>query len=181
MPIIVRGVLDKARDVDSAIALLKKIPHTTACNYSLLDKSGKMAVVEVSSGTILVRTNTGGASFLSATNHFQLTPNRTEEVKVFPNSLRRQKAIEHFHHMNPRADSDTIFRFMGDPQNGPAMSNYSMVLGTMWTIMYLPEKNEMIIRIGLNGEKKSFTIGQKKEAVIKGNLVDLPPCLRDYL
>ncbi len=180
MPIIVRGILDKTKDVNSAIALLKKLPHTTACNYSLLDKSGKMAVVEVASGNISVRENSQQNAFLTATNHFQMINNKTEKVKVMPNSLRRQKSIEEFHKNNPEADMETIFSFMGNPLKGPAMSNYSSMLGTMWTIAYIPDKKEMDIRIGLNGEKKAFHIGQKKETILKGNLIDLPPTFWDY-
>ncbi len=181
MPIIVRGVLDKANDVNSAISLLKKLPHTTACNYSLLDKSGRMAVVEVASGNISVRENSGKDSFLTSTNHFQMNSNKSENVKVMPNSIRRQKSIEKFHKENPEANMDDIFNFMSDSQEGPAMRNYSSVLGTMWTIVYIPEKKEMIIRIGLNGDKKTFNINQKKETILKGNLTDLPPKLSDYL
>ncbi len=180
MPIIVRGVLDKAKDVNSAISLLKKLPHTTACNYSLLDKTGKMAVVEVASGTILVREKSGQDAFLTATNHFQLISNKTENVKVLPNSLRRRRSIEEFHKKYPEADIDAIFSFMGNSREGPAMNNYSLILGTMWTIVYIPQKKEMIIRIGLSGDKKSFHIGHKRETILKGNLIDLPPKLSDY-
>ncbi len=181
MPIIVRGILDKAVDVQSAVLLLRELPHTTACNYSLLDQKGEMAIVEVSSGGIEVRRGSTQDNFLVATNHFQDISNEEENVKVLPNSLRRQKSIEGFHSENPEANIDAIFDFMGDTEKGPAMNNYSSMLGTLWTIVYVPCKRKMIIRVGLSGEKKSFSVGRRYDAVLKGDLMDRPPKFRDYL
>ena len=179
MPIIVRGVLDKATDVQSATDLLTHIPHTTPCTYALIDKTGSMAVVEVSANNIKVRKNSS-VNYLTATNHFQALSNEMEKVRVLPNSIRRQKSIESFHDKNPSADIDSIFNFFGDTINGPAMNNYSSLLGTLWTIIYLPEKNKMIFRVGLDGEKNTFTINQKREGKFKGILKDRPPKASDY-
>jgi len=180
MPIIVKGILDKAKDVDSAIDLLKRLPHTTPCNYALIDRSGKIAVVEVASKSIRVRRGSKQNKFLTATNHFQLISNQKEEIKVMPNSLRRQKSIEGFNRKSPKASIDNVFNFMGNKEKGPAMSNYSSMLGTVWTIVYIPEEKKMVIRIGLTGDQKSFSVGQKSGEPVKGKLIDLPPKLSDY-
>ncbi len=139
-----------------------------------------MAVVEVGADKISVRKSSGNSRFLTAANHFQSLSNKTEKVNVLPNSLKRVKKIEAFYRKNPDADIDSVFSFMGNSEDGPALSNYSLLLGTMWTIVYLPQKQEMIIRLGLNGDKKNFSPGQKKEAELKSNLKDLPPRFSDY-
>ena len=179
MPVIVRGVLDKAADVQSATDLLTHIPHTTPCNYALIDKAGNMAVVEVSANRVEVRKNSS-VNYLTATNHFQALSNEMEKVRVLPNSIRRQKSIESFHDKNPSAGTDLIFNFFGDTVNGPAMNNYSNLLGTLRTIIYLPRQNKMIIRVGLDGEKRTFSVNQKWEGKLKGILKDRPPKLSDY-
>jgi predicted choloylglycine hydrolase len=181
MPIIVRGILDKAGDVQSAISLLRELPHTTACNYALVDKKGEMAVVEVASGGIEVRRNSSRDNFLAATNHFQMVSNKEEDIRVLPNSLRRQRAIEEFHSENPEANKDAIFGFMRDTEKGPAMNNYSSMLGTLWTIVYIPYERQMIIRVGLSGDRKSLFVNRRYDAVLKGNLIDRPPKFSDYL
>jgi len=181
MPIVVKGILDKAKDVDSAIDLLKRLPHTTPCNYALIDKSGKMAVVEVASKSIRVRRDSAQNKFLTATNHFQLISNQEEDIKIMPNSLRRQKSIEDFNRKSQNASIETVFNFMGNKEEGPAMSNYSTMLGTVWTIVYIPEEKKMVIRIGLTGDQKSFSVGQKSGEPVNGNLIDIPPRLSDYL
>ena len=179
MPVIIRGVLDKAADVQSAIDLLTHVPHTTPCNYALIDKTGSMAVVEVSVNNIKVRKKSS-VNYLTATNHFQAFSNETEKVRVLPNSIRRQKSIETFHDKNPSADVDSIFNFFGDTVNGPAMSNYSILLGTIRTIVYLPRQNKMIFRVGLDGEKKTFAVNEKWEGTLRGVLKDRPPKASDY-
>ena len=179
MPVIVRGVLDKAVDVQSAIDLLTHVPHTTPCNYALIDKVGSMAVVEVSANNIKVRKNSS-INYLTATNHFQALSNEMEKVRVLPNSIRRQKSIENFHDKNPSAGIDSIFNFFGDTVNGPAMNNYSIMLGTLRMIVYLPKQNKMIFRVGLDGAKKTFTVNQKWEGKLRGILKDHPPKASDY-
>ncbi|WP_442602009.1 C45 family autoproteolytic acyltransferase/hydolase [Paenibacillus sp. KN14-4R] len=74
---IVRYLLEKARNVEEAISLLRSLPISTAQNIILADKSGEMAVVECCSQRIVVRRPENEDNFLIATNQF-MDPSMSE-------------------------------------------------------------------------------------------------------
>ncbi|HPJ36037.1 MAG TPA: C45 family autoproteolytic acyltransferase/hydrolase [Spirochaetota bacterium] len=180
IPVIVRGVLERAADVDSAVRILKQVPHTTPVNYALADKSGNIAVVEVSPPKVVVRKDHSSKGFLTAANHFQSLDNKEEGVSVMPNSKRRVKAVEGFQACNPDAGFRDVLNFMGRVKNGPAMENYSLMMGTLWSIVYLPQSCKMIIRVGLKGEPFMAGFSERAPLKIKGTIKDRPPELKDY-
>jgi hypothetical protein len=65
--VIVRLVLDQCASTAEAVAMLRRLPHAMAYNYSLLDADGVAAVVEAVPGSVAVRTG----PWLACTNHFQ--------------------------------------------------------------------------------------------------------------
>lgn len=77
--LLYRSVLEKCRDVDEAIELLKQLPKQTPNNLMLMDASGNRAVVEINPPGIIVRRGRAGEALLS-TNHQRgqnyATPNR---------------------------------------------------------------------------------------------------------
>lgn len=180
MPIIVRGVLETAVNVQSAIDILMRVPHTTPAGYALADKSGNIAVVEVSPPRVVVRENHSSRGFLIATNHFQKLSNDAEGVHVMPNSERRNKVVAHFQSRKPDAPYRDVLSFMGRVRQGPAMDNYSMMLGTLWTIIYLPQTQEMVIRVGLEGKPTKVGFSQLAPITISGTMKDRPPDISDF-
>jgi predicted choloylglycine hydrolase len=181
IPIIVRGLLEEAADVDSAVEIIKQVPHTTPANYALGDKSGSIAVVEVSPPKVVVRKEHSPQGFLTAANHFQSLDNGAEGVRVMPNSERRQETVERFQANNPDVDAKDVLGFMGRVENGPAMENYALMMGTLWSIIYLPQTEEMHIRIGLNGEPFILGVSETAPLTMTGTITDRPPKISDYL
>ena len=68
-PLVVRLLLDKCADVDEAIKLATRIPHLKSMTYLLADKSGRMAVLEVTIDKIQVRQPSN--DYIIITNQFQ--------------------------------------------------------------------------------------------------------------
>lgn len=67
---IVRYLLEKARNVQEAIHLLQELPLSTAQNIILADRSGDMAVVECCAQSIVTRRPKPYQCFIIATNQF---------------------------------------------------------------------------------------------------------------
>lgn len=67
---VVRYLLEKARNVQEGIHLLQELPLSTAQNIILADRSGAMAVVECCAQGIVVRKPEPGQPFIVATNQF---------------------------------------------------------------------------------------------------------------
>lgn len=66
--LLYRTVLEKCRNVDEAIELLKNSPTQTANNLMLMDADGNRAVVEINPPGMMVRKGRDGEALLS-TNH----------------------------------------------------------------------------------------------------------------
>jgi predicted choloylglycine hydrolase len=65
--LMIRIVLDQCSTTDEAVEMFRRLPHAVAYNYSILDASGRAAVVEAMPGAFYARRG----SALACTNHFQ--------------------------------------------------------------------------------------------------------------
>ena len=128
-----------------------------------------------------MRKDHSSQGFLTAANHFQSLNNEEEDVRIMPNSKRRIKAVERFQTSNPDANIKDVLSFMGQVKNGPAMENYSLMMGTLWSIIYLPQTGEMLIRIGLKGKPFIAGIPERAPLTITGTIKDRPHEISDYL
>ena len=97
-----------------------------------------------------------------------------------PNSERRIQAVERFQTNNPDANFKDVLSFMGQVKNGPAMENYSLMMGTLWSIIYLPQTGEMLIRIGLKVKPFIVEVSKTEPLTITGTIKDRPSEISDY-
>ena len=70
---LVRYILENCKTVNEGIEALKRLPIASSCNIMLVDKSGKMAVVECNPLEIHIRSsekNKNGEKFIITVNHF---------------------------------------------------------------------------------------------------------------
>lgn len=178
MPIIVRGILDKARNTNEAVALFKKIPHASPYSYAIIDQKGDLAVVEASPDQVIVRRDIKRNNFLSATNHFVKQSNSANKVRIFENSIKRTTAMKNIRNAGLDQNTNSLFSFFGDSQKGPAMHKYSSLFGTLWTVIYEPRKKVMHIRAGTNGQRASLSIKHSKQIKLTAFLQDNPEPLK---
>lgn len=69
--LMVRMVLERCKTVQEALVLLKELPSITSHNIMLMDKSGDMAVYEMSAEHRAIRRPEDGANYMISVNHFQ--------------------------------------------------------------------------------------------------------------
>jgi len=171
MPVLVRGVLDRARNTEEAIRLLQTIPHSSTYNYGIVDAAGRTAIVETTPEEVTVRRGKRNG-FLATTNHFQSLSNKKHQVRVFKNSLKRLERLEGLHASNPRNDARKLFAFFGNSETGIAMHHYSGIFGTLWTVMYEPKSRSMRIRAGTDGATGIYTVGSFRFRELNATLRD---------
>lgn len=137
--LLVRRVLDSCATTAEAIHFLRRTPHVTQNNYSLLDAGGVAAVVEAGAGAVAVR----GGDWLACTNHFQSPQLRRLNRRV-AHSIDRLPPLERW---AARAlSAEQTFKALNFPAS-PAFHNYGNAQ-TLHTIVAEPGKRRLLIGIG---------------------------------
>ncbi len=139
-PIIVRAVLDKAKSVDEAIDIVKKISHSVGSNFLIADKSGMAAVVEMSPfnhfSIRYLKDSKGG--FLLTTNHFLNSETRYNNKQIMPNSFERIHIIARLiqAQKTPLEERHIINMLRSKRPDGVFVNNYSVGFGTLYSGIY---------------------------------------------
>lgn len=137
--LLVRRVLDSCARTAEAIGLLRRTPHVTQNNYSLLDAGGVAAVVEAGAGAVAVR----GGDWLACTNHFQSPQLRRLNRRV-AHSIDRLPPLEDW--AARELSAEQTFKALNFPAS-PAFHNYGNAQ-TLHTIVAEPVKRRLLIGIG---------------------------------
>ena len=139
-PIIVRAILDKAKNVEEAIEILNRAPKTEGNNYLIADKSGKAAIVEVVPlRPLSIRwLKDSPEGILVATNHYQNNETQGENVFIMPNSYERVHIIKRLLGDKSRKISKSdISSILSNPRpNGVYWSDYTYFFGTIYSGIY---------------------------------------------
>lgn len=138
-PIIVRAVIDKARNVPEAVDLLKRVPHADGFNYLVADRAGRAARVEpVPGGKVMVEYLAEQKSgVLAVTNHFQNKGARGNNLSVMPNSLERLRTIARLTGEKKKLAGDDVYRILttGRP-GGLYWKGQESLFGTVFSGAY---------------------------------------------
>lgn len=107
---IVRYLLEKAKTTHEAITLLYKIPIASNCNILLADKSGDIAVAELSPNKIHIRNpliDSQGNKYISTTNEFTSIEMKHLESKdeTFNSTLRYEVSMNALSNLKEHDDS----------------------------------------------------------------------------
>jgi len=139
--VIVRMVLDQCGSTADAVALLRRLPHAMAYNYSLLDAGGVAAVVEAVPGSIAVRSG----DWLACTNQFQ-SPLLRPLNRRAAHSQARLPPLEAWAAAGLGAEE----MFMAfNRSTSPAFHHgYRRGAGTLHTIVGEPARRRLLIGIG---------------------------------
>jgi hypothetical protein len=138
---LARMVLDQCASTADAIALLRRLPHAMAYNYSLLDACGVAAVVEAVPGSIAVRTG----AWLACTNHFQSPLLRSLNRRA-AHSQGRLPPLEAWAAASTGAEE--LFIALNRSTSPAFHHGYRRGAGTLHTIAGEPAKRRLLIGIG---------------------------------
>ena len=150
--LIVRLVLDQCATTREAVALLRRIPHGLAFNYSLMDAAGSAAVIEASPAAVVVREG----EQLGCSNHF-LSPSQQAFNRRNPGSYRRLPALEKF--AREQLTADRLFKALNDSLSPVFDHRYTTGSGTMHTIVCTPAERRLEIGVGGDATPASIDLG----------------------
>jgi len=139
--VIVRMVLDQCATAADAVALLRRLPHAMAYNYSLLDADGAAAVVEAVPGSVAVRTG----AWLACTNHFQ-SPLLRPLNRRAAHSQARLPPLEAW--AATRTGTEEMFMALNASTSPAFHHGYRSGAGTLHTMVGEPAKRRLLIGIG---------------------------------
>jgi predicted choloylglycine hydrolase len=139
--VIVRMVLDQCATTADAVALLRRLPHAMAYNYSLLDAHGVAAVVEAVPGSVAVRTG----PWLACTNHFQ-SPLLRPLNRRAAHSQARLPPLEAW--AAARIGAEELFMALNRSTSPAFHHGYRRGAGTLHTMVGEPAKRRLLIGIG---------------------------------
>jgi predicted choloylglycine hydrolase len=139
--VIVRMVLDQCGSTADAVALLRRLPHAMAYNYSLLDAGGVGAVVEAVPGSVAVRTG----EWLACANHFQ-SPQLRPLNRRAAHSQARLPPLEAW--AAARVGPEEMFTALNQSTSPAFHHGYLRGAGTLHTIVGEPARRRLLIGIG---------------------------------
>lgn len=149
--LLVRMVLDQCATTREAVDLLRRVPHGTGFNYSLLDVGGAAAVVEASPAALDVREG----ERLACTNHFQ-SPALQSYNRLNPGSHRHLPPLEAMAREQPTAA--TLFHALNHSLSPVFDHRYTSGSGTMHTIVCTPATRQIMVGIGGDAAPRSFDL-----------------------
>ncbi|MGE7839522.1 C45 family autoproteolytic acyltransferase/hydrolase [Lysinibacillus sp. NPDC093712] len=165
---IVRILLERCKNIEEAVLQLKKIPHRYCYNYSMIDQSGKVVVVEATPTEQIVFEK---HSFM-CTNHFESQELKEKNKASIDNSIQRKRYINHFV-ANACTTAMSAFQYFNDGDSPLFFKQYKEYFGTLHTVVYSPNQLEVIVGIGENSEPLTFSMHQ----FIRGELI-LPTTIK---
>jgi predicted choloylglycine hydrolase len=139
--VIVRIILDQCATTAEAVALLRRLPHAMAYNYSLLDAHDSAAVVEAVPGSVAVRTG----PWMACTNHFQSPLLRSLNRRP-AHSQGRLPPLEAW--AAGGLSTEEMFTALNRSTSPAFHHGYRQGAGTLHTIVGEPAKKRILIGIG---------------------------------
>jgi len=136
----VRQVLDKCADVREATRSLLNMRCSTTTNFLLADRTGQMAVAEVSPDKALIRKPEDAESFIVCTNHFVLPEMEQYEDLDCRNAenwdtIQRYQAIsESILQAGRNMNVETAQHILSDHKGYVCSHQRNKKLGTLWSI-----------------------------------------------
>lgn len=143
----IRMVLDSCSTTDDAINMLEEIPHSACYNFSLGDKKGNIAEVEVSPGKVIVRR---GQSLLSCVNHFQTDLLKNKNRSSIEGSVQRNNYLLSFKDKN--ITHSEMFDNFNDITSAVFFTDYDNLFGTLHTFSYSHQDSRILTAIARSNQ-----------------------------
>ncbi|WP_339789329.1 C45 family peptidase [uncultured Imperialibacter sp.] len=146
IPLVLRYVLEVAKNVDDAIKILSRVPVHMAYNVTVLDKSGLYATVYLSPDRAPVVLH-----IPVATNH-QLEVEWTDYASL-TGTIERKKLLEELVASQVETEASVLTKFMQPPLYN---TNFDKSFGTLYTIMYKVQSGELEVHWPGVSKRQSF-------------------------
>lgn len=137
---VIRILLDRCKDVDEAIELLKTIPISSYCILLITDKKGQSVLAEICNDVRSYKriSSTSAEGYLCSTNHYTLPEMQQLVMNRMQQSLDRYNAIRVCLDAGT-VDKETLRSILSTKMpNGLACHYYHDGLGTLWSVLYDP-------------------------------------------
>lgn len=135
IPLILRYILEVARGVQDAIAILQRVPSHMSYNITLLDKAGQYATVFVAPDRAAVIKHSA-----IATNHQQQI--EWEQHARFTATLERERFLTQGLADATQTEEQLIQSFLQAPLYS---TEYARGFGTLYTAIYRPTESSMTL------------------------------------
>ncbi len=155
--VAMRYVLDKCKNVDEAVAVLRDIKHARGFNF-VIASPDKIALVEAAPGAINAQILRGGV--LIAANHFGAKMRGLEHRAQRPrDTLARAAAIDAALRMARKADSAAVAEILKDHKAG-VCAHGSSDYETAWSSIFIPADSRAALADG-----RPCTFGYKEYTI----------------
>jgi len=159
----VRALLDRCESTEHGVDVLTSLPIRWCTNFVLSDRSGHVALVEVSGAQRGVRRLGPEEAFVSATNHYVLPEMRPYDVSRRRESVARQRTIDAFlGETMPRVDRGALRALLSRRMpDGVCQHYYSSGLGTLWASITDVTEGTIEVCFGAPSSKRNpwYTFG----------------------
>lgn len=151
--VIIRAILENCKNVAEALDYIQDMPIAFNMNMIVLDKSGRVALVQTMDGRHAVRYEQNQAGVLFATNHSVLKELQKFEPQAFVHSIRRYKYInKQLTGKNNITSNELKTMLLAKYPNGLCLHNYKESFGTTKSLVISPVDGTIEICWGGNIE-----------------------------
>ncbi|MFD1068004.1 C45 family autoproteolytic acyltransferase/hydolase [Oceanobacillus locisalsi] len=147
---ICRLVLEQCADTKEAISLIQKIPHQYSVNFSIMDKAGNNAVVEVSPEEQVVYQSRR----IICTNHFESEHLHQKNRASIQMSLRRKEYLKTLE--RSKLTPKSMYHIFNNETSPLFFTDYKAYFGTLHTVVYCPE--DLSVLAGIGGNSNPYVI-----------------------
>jgi len=169
---ICRMVLEQCADIYEAISLIKQVSHQYCVNFSIMDREGNNAAVEVSPEQQVVYKRTP----LICTNHFESKQLNEKNRAFIQGSLHRKNYLEALEKENVTPIS--AYHIFNDEESPLFFKDYKEYFGTLHTVVYCPKDQSIVAGIGGNGDPYFLSLTdwlkgkEKLPCILEGEIAD---------
>lgn len=173
---VIRILLDKCKNVDEAMGLIKQLPISSFCNLVITDKNNESVLVEIHNSikTFKRISQTSDEGYVCSTNHYNLPEMQNLVKNRMRHSLDRYNAITNLLDRE-MIDKESFKKLLSTKMpDGLACHYYHDGLGTLWSILYDVANIRADICFGSPVVNKWYTIDLSSKAGVKEYKAFLP-------
>lgn len=135
---VIRILLDKCKNVDEAIELIRLLPISSYCNLIIADKNNEAVLAEINNSVKTFKriSSTSNEGYVCSTNHYTLPEMQHLVKNRMKQSVDRYNSIISTLDVDP-VDKDSLKKLLSTHMpNGLACHYYHDGLGTLWSILF---------------------------------------------
>ncbi|MDT8717527.1 hypothetical protein IAI10_12720 [Clostridium sp. 19966] len=148
---VIRILLDKCKDCEEAVTLIKELPISACCNFIIADRNNNAVLAEIHNSAKVFKYINGNTEqqYLCSTNHYTF-----EEMKEFVKNKMRQ-SVYRYDAMVKKLEAENKIEksalkelLSTNIPNGLACHYYDEWLGTLWSMLFDVSESKVQICFG---------------------------------